>query len=657
LLLLKISITFEKYFGTQNFIYMKKNLLASLMIALTGVVNAQLFVKDGSYVFMTNQYMTVMQDVNLNNSGNFYLRNTSQLLQKGSGASVNSGTGKLSVFQEGTVNNFQYNYWCSPVGTGAAGNSFGVNLLQRPTGLISSTPAEIVLPGNYNGTATGGAGGTMQIASYWIWKFVSLSPIYANWQYVGDTQTINPGEGFTMKGTSGTDALVADADAVANKTGLAQRYDFRGRPNDGNISVAVSNGNLTLVGNPYSSAINLNMYLVENRGDSYNVGTGVVSAGGNTAVINGTAYFWEHSKTGASHVLNTYVGGYGTYVANGANVATPGTWTAATWDTYYGDGSLNTGGASSGSTFKRQFSPIGQGFMVNGIAAGSSVMKNAYRVFVKEGVANNSTFEKNSNSASAFEGDKWGEIPNVAGVDYTQLSKLPVPQIKLLAVLNNSRSVEIAMAFNSNTTDDYDLGYDGVSPDVYANSPNMVYFGQNNNDKKCVITTLPFAIEKRIPIAFKCAAQSNFKVKVSDVINFTDSENVYIHDKETGVYHDIKNGEFTINLPAGENANRFEVTFKNFDVLANENNNASADSFEVFQNNKNAMLTIVNTLGKEVVNCEVYDVTGKLVITKKNLGKNNLIELPTNALSDGVYIVTLKTADAISVEKKIIVGN
>jgi len=633
---------------------MRKIILSSILLVFTGFASAQLFVKDGSYVFMTNQYMTVMQDVNLNNTGNFYLRNTSQLLQKGTGASVNSGTGKLSVFQEGTVNNFQYNYWCSPVGTGAAGNPFGVSLLNRPTGLISSTAAEILPTSNLNGTTNGGAGGTVQIASYWIWKFVSLSPVYANWQSVWTANTINPGEGFTMKGTSGTDALVADADGVANKAGAAQRYDFRGRPNDGNISVAISNGNLTLIGNPYSSAINLNMYLVEHTGRSYNAVTGVISGGGNPNVINGSAYFWEHSKTANTHYLAGYVGGYGTYVANGVNIGTPGTWTSATWNTYNGDGTLNTTGASSGSNFKRQFSPIGQGFMVQGIAAGSSVMKNAYRVFVKEGVANESTFERNSNPLGNVQ--NWDNIPNVADIDYSQISKLPVPQIKLLTILNNAQSIEIAMAFNPNTTDGYDVGYDGISPDVYVNSPNMVYFGQNNNDKKCVITTLPFSIEKRIPIAFKCAAQSNFRVKVSDVINFNDAENVYIYDKVTGIYYDIKNSEFSTNLPAGDNATRFEVTFKNFDVLSNDTT-LSADSFEVYQNNKNAMLTIVNTLTKDVVSCTVFDVTGKQVIAKKNLGKNNLIELPTSALSDGVYIVKLNTADNVSVEKKIIVGN
>lgn len=654
---LKNSSTFEKYFGAQNLNYMKKKLLTSLVIAITGVVNAQLFVKDGSYVFMTNQYMTVMNDVNLNNSGNFYLRNTSQLLQKGSGASVNSGTGKLSVFQEGTVNDFQYNYWCSPVGNGAAGNPFGVALLNRSTGLISSTDAEILPMNSYNGTATGGTGGTMQIAPYWIWKFVSLSPIYANWQHVGNLQTLNPGEGFTMKGTSGLDILVVDADGVANKTGAAQRYDFRGRPNDGDISVAVSNGNLTLVGNPYSSAISLNMYLVEHTGRQFD-GAGNVSADVNPAVIDGAAYFWEHNKSGASHVLSTYVGGYGTYVANGATIATPGTWVAATWATYDGAGNQVSGGTSTGSNFKRQYSPIGQGFMVKGVAAGSSVMKNKYRHFIRENnnIIDGYTFERNSNTNTNLTNTQsWDDIPNMAGIDYTQISRLPVPQIKLLAILNNEISIEVAMAFNPNTSDNYDLGYDGILPDV--NAANLVYFGQDNNEKKCVITTLPFNEDKRIPIAFKCAAQSTFKVKVSEFINFTDSENVYIHDKETGIYFDIKNSEFNINLPAGENATRFEVTFKNFNALVNDNNNLGADAFEVYQNNKNAMLTIVNTLSKDVLNCTVYDVTGKLVITKKNLGKSNLIELPTNALSDGVYIVKLNTADNVSVEKKIIVGN
>lgn len=613
-----------------------KKLITLLICIFTLSVNAQLFVKDGSYVFMTNQYMTVTQDVNLNNTGELYLRNTSQLLQKASGASLNSGTGKLSVFQEGTVNNFQYNYWCSPVGTGAAGNPFGIDLLNRPTGLITSTAAEILPTNSYNGTTTGGAGSTMQIAPYWIWKFVSLSPAYANWQYVGNAQTLNPGEGFSMKGTSGTDALVVDADGVANKTGLAQRYDFRGRPNDGNISVSVSNGNLSLVGNPYSSAINLNMYLVEHTGRQYNSVTGVISAGGNPNIIDGAAYYWEHSKSGNSHVLNTYVGGYGTYVANGVNIGTTGTWVSATYNTYNGDGSLNTTGASSGSNFKRQFSPIGQGFMVKGIATGSSVMKNYYRVFVKEGIANNSTFEKNSNSARNF----FNDIPNVAGLDYTQISNLPVPQIKLLTILNNEMSIEVAMAFNPNTTDNYDLGYDGISPD--ANAGNLVYFGQDNNDKKCVITTLPFDEDKRIPIAFKCAAQSTFKVKVSEFINFNDADNVYIYDNVSGVYTDIKNGEFNISLPVGENASRFEVTFKTSTLSIDEN--ILDNGLVIYTENKDIIIKNNYNISSVII----YDTLGRLIYSNKDV--NNKIITISN-LPQGMLIFNINIDGKIITKK------
>ena len=42
--------------------------------------------------------MYVEQDVNLQNNGNFYLRNNSQLLQGTSGSGANTGLGKIVYF-------------------------------------------------------------------------------------------------------------------------------------------------------------------------------------------------------------------------------------------------------------------------------------------------------------------------------------------------------------------------------------------------------------------------------------------------------------------------------------------------------------------------------------------------------------------------------
>ena len=65
------------------------------------------------------------------------------------------------------------------------------------------------------------------------------------------------------------------------------------------------------------------------------------------------------------------------------------------------------------------------------------------------------------------------------------------------------------------------------------------------------------------------------------------------------------------------------------------------------------MLTVVNTLNKDIVALEMYDVTGKRVISKTQLGTNAQIEVATSGLSDGVYIVTLKTKDGLSLDKKV----
>ncbi|MFN9113182.1 MAG: secretion protein, partial [Bacteroidota bacterium] len=213
---------------------MKK--IFSLSVLFLWGINAysQLYVSSNSYVFVKNQYVFVNQDIDLQNNGFFYLRNEGQLLQGTSAASANKGLGKLSVFQEGTSDNFDYNYWCSPVGNASAavGNeNFGISMFHVPTTNINSNPANIALY-NYNGASSNGS---LSIAAYWIWRYLSGTN-YSEWIQSGATTNISAGQGFTMKGTAGTD--VTDVgEAVVNNPGSAQRYDFRGKPNDGNISV------------------------------------------------------------------------------------------------------------------------------------------------------------------------------------------------------------------------------------------------------------------------------------------------------------------------------------------------------------------------------------------------------------------------------------
>ena len=608
----------------------RKILLFVPLLSFIFTAKAQMYVSPSSYVFVNNQYVYVTQDVNIQNTGNFYLRNTSQLLQGGTGAGANAGAGDLSVFQEGTVNNFQYNYWCSPVGTplAAAGNNpFGITRLYRPTGLTASTAATILPTSNYNGTSS-----PLAIAPYWIWKFVTSST-YAQWAFVGSASTINAGEGFSMKGVSGTDATIADAtEGVANNSG-GQRYDFRGKPNDGTIPVAVSAGNFTLVGNPYPSAIDLNAYLLDPA---------------NAAVINGQAYFWEQVVVN-THVLNQYQGGYGIY-----NPVT-GIYTPASFWTYDGQGNQGVP-AGSGTVFQRRFSPIGQGFMVRGTANGNVTMKNNYRVFVKEGVLNQSQFARGAaDEANADRNEYFSAIPNVAGTDYTQVKKGTAPYIRIHAMYNNSGVRPTTIAFLDTATDGFDYGADGHSP---SGESAEFYYILPDMPHEYVATAVKFDINKRIPVGFRCRAETNFKVQVKDMVGLHPSQKVYLFDKNTGIYHDIKNRIFDMTLPAGNNTTRFEVTFKNVSTNNNNNSNTNVvvEAFEVYQNNQEAKLTIYNTLNKEITSFTMYDITGKVVLEKSNLGKGATYEFSTASLADGVYVVTTKTADNLDTSKKVIVS-
>lgn len=618
---------------------MKKLLLTlALFFGFSYVCFSQMYVSPSSYVFVNDQFVYVTQNVNLDNNGNFYLRKNSQLLQGTTGAGANVGLGNLSVYQEGTSNNFKYNYWCSPVGVpgAAVGNkNFGITRLNRPTSVTGSTAATIL-----SATALDGLSNPLSIAPRWIYTFTTSST-YAQWGLVGSAASIAPGLGFTMKGVSGTDATVANpvsgsfGDGVANNTGSRQRYDFRGLPNDGSITNAVSVGNFTLIGNPYPSAINLKHFLIGGASD------GFPAIVGNTNTT-GVAYFWEQAAS--THYITDYNGGYGIYTP-ATNIYTP----AAFWN-YDSSGNQEVNIADPGTIYQRKFSPIGQGFMVRGAVAGNVTMRNYYRVFVKEGAVNESEFERNSNQERLVDPEYYPEIPNVAGIDYTQIKKGSSPHLKINAVYNNGPTAPTTLALDDRATDGFDFGFDAHS--ASSTTPMEFYYVIDGESEGFTAIATNFDVDKRIPVGFRTNQQANFKVTVIDAYDFDDSQNVYMHDKETGIYYDIKNGIFDMNLPIGDNKTRFEITFKNYTDVLNDNSN-DLESFQVFQNNDNSVLTIFNTLKKDVTSVSLYDVTGKIVVSKLNLGKSDQYEISTSGLSDGIYIVKLSTRDNLSIDKKV----
>ena len=588
---------------------LKKIVLFAFVLLLQGQANSQdMYVKANTYVYASNQYVYIKNDLELNAStSNFYLRNDGQLLQGTTGAGANKGVGTLSVFQEGTVNNYQYNYWCSPVGNVATStstnNPFGISLLGRPTDITTTIPATILASNVYNGVAS-----PLGIAPYWIYKFTVKSS-YSDWIKVGSNTSIPAGLGFTMKGTSGTDAT--SINGVANNTGSNQRYDFRGKPNDGTIDIPVLLEELTLTGNPYPSAIDLQAFLL----DPINI------------KCTGIAYFWEHDKTVNSHYLADYKGGYGTY-SGGLDEYVP-----AVFYTYDGAGNEVPYLGGSGHYFERRYAPIGQGFMIEGDkyqTGGDVQMKNSYRIFVKEGAANESQFEKRANTKTS----------KTIGTR---------PKIRFNTLLDNGPVSQMILVFDPLSTDGVDRAMDAASPN---DGPANNYFVIDNNEY--IIQVMPFDIDKKIAIGFRNYAEANYKITVNEMLNIPEVKEVYLHDKTTDLYHDIKNSFYDLTLPAGTYDTRYEITFKNGTLGVDE---AENKDFVVRQDNTNKSLVISNPLKLDLATCSLYDVVGRLIFTKTKLGTDAAYTFSTSDLSNGIYIVKLSTNEKIGMGQKIIVKN
>ena len=595
-----------------------------LYFIFIGNLFSQIYVKDNTYIYNKGSLVYSKGNLELNGANSlFYLRNLGQFLQGTTSTSSNKGIGKLSVYQEGTVNNFAYNYWCSPVGNASAsvGNEdFGITMLQLPsTNITSITPT---ITGGYNGISSNGG---LTISSYWIWKFLSSST-YSNWIQSGATSNISAGQGFTMKGTSGSDTTNPGETAV-NNPGSAQRYDFQGKPNDGTITITVATNKFTLTGNPYPSAIDLNSFLTDS---------------GNSA-IDGTAMFWEQDKTVNSHNIAQYRGGYGVY--NG----TTSVYTPATFYTYDVFGVQGSVFSNPNANYKRRFTPIGQGFMVRGASNGTVQMKNSYRIFVKEGVANNSQFERlNSNSTNQDYG-YFDAIPNLAGIDYTQISKAPTPHLVINASLSGQAVRQLALCFLPNAIDGVDLA-DSKSPDAGQNLPMDMYFWLDNTEY--VHSTTSFDLDKKFPVGFKNTQDAIFTIKVNEFVNIDGIDNVYLHDKLTDMYYDIKENTFSLSLPAGLYNDRFEITFKNY-YLSNNSNVKS--NFTIVQNNQNQQLTIFNPNKLEIKSVRLFDVLGKKIFDENNLSIQDSYQFSTANLSTAVYIVEVTSNDSIKTGQKIII--
>ena len=539
-------------------------------------------------------------------SGDIRLVGEAQIVQNGTAANPSSGTGKILKDQQGNRSSYHYNYWSSPVTTNGTNYSLSGVLRDGTDSATNSFNQSPITFGSGAYFADGAITTPIKISTSWLFKYTSVSTVYAGWQFIGNTGTVNIGEGFTMKGVTG----------IAPFT-TPQNYVFVGKPNNGTIPLSISLNQSYLVGNPYPSGLDADEFIKDNIKD----GAGRAA----TNIFNGTLYFWDHFG-GQTHILNQYIGGYSSYTLRGGVVAISN------------DPLINADG-SMGTKVPKRYIPVAQGFFIGtgsnealtgnnpslstAITGGTINFKNSQRAFKIESVSNSVFFKSNNQNHTVND-----------TIDARQ-------KIRLLYQSPSNIYRQILVGVDENTTSYFDVGYD--APIIDENAEDLYW---NTSDAKLTIQAVSnFNEEQILPLGLKTSTAGICTIKVDTLENISEDTQLYIHDAETGADYNIKNSDFTITLPIGIYNDRFSLRF-----TANALGTTNPSQIDTFASIFNNIIRIESN--EFIKKISIYDIAGKLInnysLTEIKKQFSDVFNYP-----NGVYIAKITLDNGFVVAKKL----
>ena len=568
--------------------------------------------------------------------GKLDLEGESQLIQ-GEGSILDAdSSGYIEKDQQGTANSFNYNYWSSSVspigvtgarGTASTNEAFSVAqfLLDGSVADNGTYPRSIDFQWSYT-AADSGNSDPITLSSYWLWKYYGSNDNYAAWQKIWPNSPLLPGEGYTMKGSSGSVPISTE-----------QNYVFKGKPNNGEITLPLVVGYDRLIGNPYPSALDADEFIKDNLSTA----NGGNNTNGN--IFNGAIYFWDHFGSQNSHYLGEYVGGYATrnLIAGAPAIAS--------------DGRINATGGT-GTKIPGRYIPVNQGFFVltslnealtgvTEISGGDIVFNNSQRIFKAESPSN-SVFMRNA--ASGKNSDSKNNNASARTTEETEVDGDTRPIIRLNYNSPNGFQRQIVAGVDENASNSFDLGYDALLPDMgtedmYWNIDNAPFVIQGVNN---------FNSDQELPLGLIVSDTGFAKISVYKLENIGENFKLYIKDNSTEETYDITNDSFEIELTPGEYFDRFTLVFqprlRTLDEITLE------EGINIFMNESNSELQIKRLVDTEIKSIRLFNALGQSLNAWDSDLENRNLSLEVNNMSIGMYIVQLETTDGDIIKKMLV---
>jgi uncharacterized delta-60 repeat protein len=375
-------------------------------------------------------------------------------------------------------------------------------------------------------------------------KFYSFNPATDSWVDELSSNTMEVGKGYIIRGPQSFSAT----------TRTIYEASFTGIPNNGEKIVLLGPAaSFNLIGNPYPSAIDIDVFLKENA-----------------ALLKGTIYLWSHNTpitnnvyTSDDYAVYNLLGGVGTSSSNnvGINNTKP-------------DGKI-----ASAQSF----------FIVAATGGGIAKFNNKMRL-----VGQNTNFFK-MNSVQKQKG-------------FTSVEKH-----RVWLNMYNADGVfkQMLVGYMTGATDAYDSFLDGTT----FNANKQIDFYSICEEKNLVIQAkgLPFNDQDEIILGYKSTIDGNYTIDIDGVDGVLKEQEIYIFDKLNNLTHNLKQSSYHFFTQKGTYDTRFVLRYTS-STLGTSDFELPGNGVLIFKEKKELKIKSGSENIKQVV---VFDMLGKKVFEKE----------------------------------------
>jgi len=558
--------------------------------SLTVTVNGSLRVSDGDYVTVENDITTV---------GTFIVNTTGSVMQIDDNANV-TGSATVRKSTAPMSNYYEYTYWSSPVSGETIGDGLTDADPERRFKFEAANFKDSFKETNNNNVDDDPGQD-------------DIDDDGNDWQFTPATTVMQPGVGYASHHEESIFFLPPPP-----ATSIQFTYTFDGPFNNGVITVPVTRNetapvelgdiNWNLIGNPYPSAIDVDLFFSENNYDA---------ATNPDGTLTGAVYLWSQNSIPDD--------------ANNGNENMNFTSTDYAIINRVGETPADEEEGGD-SVLPNRFIPSGQGFFIaypdpgaRPSATGDVIFNNSMRV-----TGNNDQFFRSS-----------GNDENKLALKITSED----------GIFNQMLVGYVEGATNLNDGMYYD-----APRNLAAGAAAIIYSIIEDSSRKFAIQGRDpnsLNISEVIPIGIKntIEGEKEFTLAIAQLEgDFMTNHNIYLKDNLLNVNHNLSDSAYTFTSEAGEFNSRFEIFFSN--TLAVDEFSLDSDEL-IISNEEDNYLEISTSNESQISNIKIFDLLGR-ELYNINANSDTHVDFDIRPLSNSIFIINVTLANRKKLTKKLL---